>query len=249
MGNLGAMSDPVNRLSTEQLLEPHHRDVAGGPVRASVFGISDGLVTNVSLVLGMVGASPDAGFVRVAGLAGLVAGAFSMAAGEYVSMKAQTELLEFELRRERIELARRPEVEQAELAAIYQRRGLSPELASEVARQLMVDPEIALETHAREELGVDPSSLGAPVKAALSSFVAFCVGAVVPLAPWFLGSGVVASIWSISLSAVLALVIGFVLGTFSGRSRFRSAIRQLCLAAAAAAVTFAVGHVVGVGTS
>src|SRR5438067_2550304 len=165
--------------------EHQHRDVQGGGARAAVFGISDGLTTNVSLILGVAGAAAATGssFVRLAGLAGLVGGAFSMAAGEYVSMRAQTELFERELELERREIHRRPENERRELAAIYRSRGVESATADKLAREMMRDPELALETHAREELGIDPGSLGSPIQAASSSLVAFGVGAVVPLVP------------------------------------------------------------------
>src|SRR5688500_18344038 len=179
----------------------HHRDVSGGSARAAVFGVSDGLVTNVSLILGVAGAVADSspGFVRLAGLAGLVAGAFSMAAGEYVSMRAQRELLERELELERREIRRRPETERRELAAIYRSRGVQPDTADELAREMMRDPELALETHAREELGIDPGSLGSPVGAAVWSFLAFAVGGVIPLLPWFFTRGATAVSLSVAL--------------------------------------------------
>src|SRR3954452_13895661 len=150
----GRAADHVDAAS----LEHHHRNVKGGAARAAVFGISDGLTTNVSLILGVAGAAATTGasFVRLAGVAGLVAGAFSMAAGEYVSMRAQSELLERELELERREIRRRPENERRELAAIYRSRGVDPSMADEMATELMRDPEMALETHAREELGIDP---------------------------------------------------------------------------------------------
>ncbi|MBT3747317.1 MAG: hypothetical protein HOK19_01650, partial [Actinobacteria bacterium] len=154
-----------------------HRNVQGGIERAAVFGVSDGLVSNVALILGIAGASADPSMVRVAGVSGLLAGAISMAAGEYVSLKAQAELVERELAIERVSLAENPEFEIAELAAIYQERGLSAEHAETVARELMTDPEVALEIHAREELGVDPSQVGDPIGAALTSFAAFVIGA------------------------------------------------------------------------
>src|SRR3954471_17458058 len=157
--------------------EHHHRDIQGGTARAAVFGVSDGLVSNVSLILGVAGADPGAGVVRLAGLAGLVAGAVSMAAGEYVSMKAQTELYERELELERRELLRNPHVETVELTQIYQSRGVDPDQARELAEQMMADPELALQTHAREELGIDPDKLGSPTAAAVSSFIAFAIGA------------------------------------------------------------------------
>jgi vacuolar iron transporter family protein len=212
--------------------EHHHRNIQGGAARAAVFGISDGLVSNVSLILGVAGANPAPGVVRLAGLAGLVGGAFSMAAGEYVSMKAQSELLERELELERIEIDRRPESERRELAAIYRERGVA---------------DLALETHAREELGIDPNELGSPVQAAVSSFLAFAFGAVIPLFPWFVSKGTGATVASVVLGAVAAVAIGVALAAFTGRSAPRSALRQLAIAAAAAAVTFGVGNAVGVG--
>ena len=231
------------------IAEAHHdhRDITGGAARAAVFGMSDGLTTNVALILGVAGAHPAAGVVRLAGLAGLIGGAFSMAAGEWVSMKAQAELLERELAVERHEIANSPDKERRELAAMYQHRGIDRETANSMATQVMADPELALEVHAREEMGVDPSQLGSPVKTALSSFATFAVGALVPLIPWFFGHGRTAVISSLVLAAIAALVVGAALGQFTGRSRIRSALRQLGIAAAASIVTYGVGALVGVG--
>lgn len=225
--------------------EAHHRDVQSGGARAAVFGISDGLVTNVSLILGVAGAAPAGTFVRLTGLAGLVAGAFSMAAGEYVSMRAQRELLQHELEVERQALEHSPQAERQELAAIYERRGLSPPFARELVEMMMRDPQIALETHAREELGINPSSLGSPIVAALSSFVTFGLGAVLPLIPWLVTQGTGAIVASVIIGAVAAFSVGLVLGTLTGRSRVRDGLRQLAVAALAAAVTYAVGRAVG----
>ena len=161
----------------------HHRDFRGGGARAAVFGVSDGLVTNVSLVLGMAGANPGGSIVRLAGVAGLIAGSFSMAAGEYVSMTAQRELMERELEVERRSLSHSPEGEAAELRGMYVRRGIDPAVASDMVDEVMQDPELALETHAREELGITPQSLGSPWQAAAASFVTFALGAFIPLLP------------------------------------------------------------------
>ncbi len=231
----------------ENPIKPHHRNIGGGQARAAVFGVSDGLVSNVSLVMGVAGAQSAQGLVRVAGLAGLVAGACSMAAGEYISMKAQNELLERELDMERTELAHRPELEARELAALYAQRGVHPEVARQVSEELMKDPEAALAAHAREELGIDPESLGSPVGAAISSLGAFSVGAVVPLLPWFFTGGVDAVVISIVLSAIAALAVGYALGYFTGRSRVWSATRQLGVSAGVAALTYAIGSLVGIG--
>ena len=223
----------------------HHRSLQGGGARAAVFGVSDGLVTNVSLILGMAGAHPHAGVVRLAGVAGLVAGAFSMAAGEFVSMRAQKELLQRELALESHELRHRPEGERRELVRIYESRGIEPGLARQLAEEMMRTPELALETHAREELGVNPSALGQPLQAAVSSFVTFAVGALLPLLPWLVTVGGAAAIGSVVVGAVAALGVGAALAVFTQRSWWRSALRQLGISAVAAAVTYGIGHAVG----
>lgn len=228
-------------------IEHHHRDVMGGAARAAVFGVSDGLVSNVGLILGVAGADPSAGVVRLAGLAGLIAGAISMAAGEYNSMKVQSELLERELEMERIELARNPHVETVELTQIYQSRGIDPDQARELATAMMADPELALEAHAREELGIDPGSLGSPSAAALSSFAAFAVGAVVPLVPWFVGGGTAATVASLLLAIVAAVVVGAVTARMIERPPLRVVGRQLAFTIIPAGVTYAIGTAVGVG--
>ena len=174
----------------------HHRDLQGGAARAAVFGISDGLLTNISLILGVAGANPIPSVVLLAGLAGLVAGAFSMAAGEYVSMAAQSELLQRELEIERRELERHPEDETRELAAVYRLRGVAEADARRVAEAIMSNPEVALEVHAREELGLQPGKTGNPWQAAGSSFVMFAIGAIIPLLPWFFTSGTSAALAS-----------------------------------------------------
>jgi VIT1/CCC1 family predicted Fe2+/Mn2+ transporter len=206
------------------------------------------LLTNVSLILGVAGAHPAAGVVRLAGLAGLVAGAFSMAMGEYVSMSAQRELIEREMAIEREELRRHPESEHRELVALYVSRGVPVEAAEQVATALARDPELALEVHVREELGVNPGSIGSPPAAAASSFVSFAFGALVPLFPWFFTSGTVAVAASIILGAVMAVAIGVAVAIFTGRSRVRTAARQLAINALAAAVTYGIGTAVGVHT-
>jgi VIT1/CCC1 family predicted Fe2+/Mn2+ transporter len=213
-----------------------------------VFGISDGLVTNVSLILGLSGASPPAGVVRLAGLAGLLGGAFSMAAGEYISMRAQSELFERELEFERQEIHRRPEGEFRELVRIYESRGISTDLATQVARQMMSDPKTALETHAREELGIRPESLGKPFQAAAASFVTFSLGAMLPLIPFLVGHGTTAVVASIVIAAISAVIVGSALSLFTGRSWWWSAFRQLAICAAAGAVTYGVGSAIGLSS-
>ena len=225
--------------------ESHHRDIQGGAARAAVLGVSDGLVTNVSLILGVAGANTAPGTVRLTGLAGLVAGAFSMAAGEYVSMKAQKELLERELEMEAIELHRAPEAEKAELAQLYESRGVDAGTAGELAQEMMRTPELALQTHAREELGVDPSSLGNPYQAAGASAASFGIGALVPLLPWFFVAGGVAVALSLVLGGTAAVLIGLALARATGRSVLRTVFRQLLVTVAAAGVTYALGALVG----
>jgi len=226
--------------------EKHHRDVQGGTARAAVFGVSDGLVSNVAIVLGFAGANPGAGLIRLAGLTGLIGGAVSMAAGEYVSMKAQAELLERELDLERIELHRRPEAERRELAAIYRSRGVDAATADQLATALSRDPEMALETHAREELGIDPSSLGRPLSASASSFVCFAIGASIPLIPYFFGTGAGAAVAAVIMGVLAALAVGAALARFTGRSAVRSSLRQLLFTAIPAVITYALGAAVGV---
>jgi len=216
--------------------------------RAAVFGASDGLVSNVSLILGVAGADPGAGVVRLAGLAGLIAGAVSMAAGEYGSMKAQQELLERELAVERRELERNPHVETVELTQLYQSRGVDPDLARQLAQEVMVDPETALRAHAREELGIDPDALGSPVRAAASSFVSFSFGALLPLLPWFVTSGTTAIVASVVLAVAGAAGLGVALARFTQGSPFRLAVRYVAIAVLAGAVTYGIGSAVGVST-
>ncbi|MET8145834.1 VIT1/CCC1 transporter family protein [Sphaerisporangium sp. NPDC005288] len=220
-----------------------HRDVTGGWLRPAVFGVMDGLVSNASLIAGVVGGGAGAHTVTIAGLAGLVSGAFSMATGEYTSVRSQTEMTLAEIDVERREIARNPEAEERELAALYESRGLSPDLAREVARQLHRHDEVAWRVHAREELGVDPDDLPSPWKAAGSSFLAFALGALVPLLPFLFGVGSVAV--AVALTAVALFATGALVARLTSRSPLFGGARQLALGAAAAAVTFGVGHLVG----
>jgi len=222
-----------------------HRDVQGGAARAAVFGISDGLVSNVALILGIAGASTDPNFVRVAGVSGLLAGAISMAAGEYVSLRAQAELVERELEIERRSIAENPEAETAELAAIYRERGLDPDHADQVAEGLMADPEVALDVHAREELGVNPAQLGNPMVASASSFGSFALGAFVPLVPW-LGGGGNNAVWaSVILGLSVAALVGVVLARLTERSVVRTVARQLLVVGGACGATYLIGTALG----
>ena len=226
--------------------EHHHRNVQSGAARAAVFGVSDGLVTNVSLILGVFGAQSGPSYVRLAGFAGLLAGAFSMAAGEYISMSAQRELLNRELDVERSALRRDPEAERRELAELYEQRGLSSEAATSLAEMMMRTPEMALQAHAREEIGIDPSSLPSPYPAAGSSLISFSVGAAVPLVPWFFLRGLPAVASSVCAVALCSVVIGVLLSQATGRPPVRSAFRQVVVCMLAAGVTYVVGRLVGI---
>jgi VIT1/CCC1 family predicted Fe2+/Mn2+ transporter len=221
--------------------------VQGSAARAAVLGSGDGLLTNISLVLGVAGASTTGSAVRVAGVAGLLAGAFSMAAGELVSVKAHDELVQHEIAVERTELADDPAGEQRELAAMYRARGVPAKDADTVARILMAVPEVAVDTHVRLELGVDPDDAGSSREAAVVSFLSFSVGAVLPLLPWFFTSGFAALLASIIIGASAAVALGAAIGLFSGQGVWRTAGRQLLAATVAASVTYGVGHLLGAG--
>lgn len=225
--------------------EAGHRDVRGGAARAAVFGLSDGLVSNLALILGVAGVHPAAGVVRLAGLAGLVAGACSMAAGEYVSMSAQRELFERELGLERSHIATEPERETEEMVQRLEGRGLGSTLARRVATAMMSDPEVALEAHARDELGIDPEVLGSPLRSAGASFASFALGAALPLLPWVLAAGLAGVLASVVVAALAAVGVGIALAAFTGRSPVRAALRQLVVSALAAGVAFGVGSALG----
>jgi VIT1/CCC1 family predicted Fe2+/Mn2+ transporter len=236
---------PVARRSVGEG-EKWHRGDKSGSTRAAVFGISDGLVSNTALVMGFAGASPSNSTILFAGLAGLLAGAFSMAAGEYVSVASQRDLFQREIELEASELRDKPEEERKELELIYRAKGLDRDSAARVADQIMSDPGTALDTLAREELGLDPSELGNPLRVALFSFVAFAIGASVVVIPYALTSGTVALVLAISMAVVALLIVGGVVGRLSGRGIVFSALRQLGWGTGAALVTFAVGRVVGI---
>ena len=222
-----------------------HRDVGGGSARAAVFGVSDGLVSNVALILGVAAAATEANSVVVAGTAGLLAGAFSMAAGEYVSMKAQAELIEREVEIERRSIAQQPQAETNELAAIYRERGIDADHANAMAEAVMADPDVALEVHAREELGINPDETGDPIAAAVSSFAAFGVGAVLPLVPWFFIDGNAAIVLSAVIGLIAAGAVGVALAYFTERSAVRTAARQIGWATLACSVTWIIGSWLG----
>ncbi|MEE8442912.1 MAG: VIT1/CCC1 transporter family protein [Dehalococcoidia bacterium] len=224
------------------------RAMAGGTLRAAVLGGNDGLVSNFSLVWGVAGGTSDPQIVLLAGVAGLLAGSFSMAAGEYVSMRAHRELSEHRIEMERKEIEEIPEEERAELSLIYRLKGLDKKEADFLAERIMRNPDVALETMVREELGLDPGQLGSPWGATISSFVSFAMGAIIPVLPYALG-GDQAFIVSGALSAVALLVVGMVLSLVSRRTVLWGGLRMLLIGMAAAGVTFGVGRLIGVSLS
>lgn len=221
--------------------ETWHRGDRSGSVRAAIFGISDGLVSNTALVMGFAGASVDRGVVLFAGIAGLLAGSFSMAAGEYISVASQRDLFRREIETEAAELRDKPEEERKELELIYRAKGMDRETARKASEHIMADPDKALDTLAREELGLDPTALGSPIRVALSSFLAFAIGAAVVVLPYLFTGGAVALWTAITLSVISMVIVGALVGRFSGRNVAFSAGRQLLVGAGAAAVTFLIG--------
>jgi len=240
----------VTRTTDRSGAEQWHKVDKSGSVRAAIFGVSDGLVSNTALVMGFAGASLagslDNSTVLFAGLAGLLAGAFSMAAGEYVSVASQRDLFRREIEMEAQELRDKPEEEAKELELIYRAKGLNKEQAREVSQQIMSDPKTALDTLAREELGLDPDELGNPIKVAISSFLAFALGASVAVIPYALFSGATAFFTAIALAIISLCVVGGLVGKYSGRGIIFSAMRQLLWGVGAAGVTYMVGSVIGV---
>lgn len=228
--------------------EPHtgHRSVSGGLARAAVFGVSDGLVSNVSLILGFAGSGVDSDVVRLAGIAGAVAGGISMAAGEWVSITSQNDLIERELSIERRELEHNHAHETEELAALYESHGMTPEQASAAAHAVMQEPDVALGVHAREELGVDPHDLPSALNAAALSLVCFLFGALLPLVPWYIGSGGTAAWASLAIGVVTAGAVGGVVARFAERPLPYGIARQVVIVLVACGVTYLIGELVGV---
>ncbi|HEX3429189.1 MAG TPA: VIT1/CCC1 family protein [Candidatus Limnocylindrales bacterium] len=233
--------------------ERWHRSGRSGTLRAVIFGASDGLVSNLALVMGVAGASGPVGsqshFILLAGIAGLLAGAFSMAAGEYISMQSQRELFERQIALERAEIEAMPEEEEAEMASLYRAKGFREDEARAIAHRLFEDPERALDQLIREELGLDPDELGSPLSAAFGSFVAFAGGAFVPVIPYLLGSGVGAFVSAIVISLIALFALGAGVSLLTGRGVAFSGARQVAIGAAAAVVTFIVGSLIGVSVA
>ncbi len=225
--------------------EPWHRGDRSGALRAGVFGVSDGLVSNTALVMGFAGSGASRTVTLLAGVAGLLAGAFSMAAGEYVSMSSQREMYQREIALEQAELEEKPDEEHAELVLIYRAKGLSRLDAEKLADKIMADRSVALDTLAREELGLDPDELGSPWSAALSSLLAFALGAFVVVVPYLAGSGTAALVAAIVLALAAMFAVGASIGALNGRNALKSGMRQVIAGTLAAAVTFGVGHLIG----
>ena len=230
--------------------ERWHRSGRSGTLRAVIFGVSDGLVSNLALVMGVAGAAGPSGeqghFILLAGIAGLLAGSFSMAAGEYISMQSQRELFERQIALERAELEAMPEEEEAEMAAIYRAKGFREDEAKAIAHRLFENPEHALDQLIREELGLDPDELGSPLGAAFGSFVAFAFGAFVPVLPYLIGGGVPAFVAAITISLGALFAVGAGVSLLTGRGVLFSGARQVAIGALAAIVTFTVGSAIGV---
>ena len=229
--------------------EGWHMASRGGSLRAAVFGINDGLVSNFSLVMGFAGAEARPEYIMLAGVAGLLAGSFSMAAGEYVSVRAQRELFEQQIAMEKQELEMSPKEEEEELALIYQAKGIPENEARLMARRIIENPRTAIDTLAREELGLDPSQLGSPWVAAGSSFAAFILGAMVPVLPYLFTSGMIAWVISGLLSCVALFSVGALISIFTARGPLVSGFRMLGIGLLASAITYSVGWLLGVSVA
>ncbi len=231
-------------------LESHERVIGGNVLRAAVLGVNDGLLSNLSLVMGVAGAELDARAILITGLAGLLAGASSMALGEWLSVQSSRELHERQLDIERQHLIEIPDDEHAEFVQIYKAKGLSESLARQVATQLMENPEHALETMAREELGINPDDLGGSAwQAAGASFALFALGAILPVTPFLFLAGLGAIVTSLIASGVALFAIGAATTRLTGRSVIFAGTRQLLFGIVAAGVTYGVGRIIGVSVS
>ena len=230
----------------DQIDIERHKSAGSGNLRAAVFGVNDGLISNTSLILGVAGAGAGADVILLSGVAGLLAGAFSMAAGEYVSVRSQREFHEYQMTLEREELDQYPQEEAAELALIYEAKGIDPAQAREMADTLLQDPDRALDTLAREELGLNPDELGSPWGAAISSFISFAIGASLPVLPYLLLSGATAFLGVLCVTAVALFGVGAAISLFTGRRALWGGLRMLLIGAAAGAATWAIGRALGV---
>jgi len=247
-GGTAAISGHIMPTAVGQVGHRHRGVGSGGNLRAAVFGVNDGLVSNTSLIMGVAGATHDVAFILTSGVAGLLAGALSMAAGEYISMRSQREMYEYQIGLEREELTQYPEEEAEELALIYNARGMSMEDARAMAGKMIADPEHGLNALAREELGLNPDDLGSPWGAAIFSFLSFTGGALIPLVPFLLGLHA-----AVTVSAVLAGVslfgVGATLSLFTGRGAWRGGLRMVLMGGGAGLATYGLGTALGVGLS
>jgi VIT1/CCC1 family predicted Fe2+/Mn2+ transporter len=233
--------------SVSQVGERHRGGVSGGNLRATVFGINDGLVSNAALVMGVAGSGAAPSIVLMTGTAGLLAGALSMAAGEYVSVRSQRDMYEYQIALEREELAEYPEEEAEELALIYEARGMDLEQARIFARSLLGNPDHALDVLAREELGLNPDDLGSPFGAASSSFLAFALGAVLPLLPFLIGLPAHSVMgWTIGVTAIALAAVGMLISLFTGRNAWLGAARMVAIGGGAGVIAWWVGSWLGV---
>jgi VIT1/CCC1 family predicted Fe2+/Mn2+ transporter len=233
--------------SVSQVGERHRGGVSGGNLRATVFGINDGLVSNAALVMGVAGSGAAPSIVLMTGAAGLLAGALSMAAGEYVSVRSQRDMYEYQISLEKEELAEYPEEEAEELALIYEARGMDIEQARTFARSLLGNPDHALDVLAREELGLNPDDLGSPLGAASSSFLAFALGAVIPLAPFLIGLPAHSVMgWTIGVTAIALAAVGMLISLFTGRNAWLGAARMVAIGGGAGVIAWLVGSWLGV---
>ena len=232
----------------DSVLHPErwHRTGYGGSLRAAVFGANDGLISNFSLMMGVTGANVEPRLVLLTGIAGLLAGAFSMSAGEYVSVRSQRELYEEQIALEQQELEMSPTEEKEELSLIYQAKGIPSQQAEELADRILSNPETAIDTLAREELGLDPSALGSPWAAATSSFLAFAIGAALPVIPYMVLSGPAALAVSALVCGTALFVVGAAISVFTGRTLLVSGLRMLGIGALAAGITYGIGRLLGV---
>jgi VIT1/CCC1 family predicted Fe2+/Mn2+ transporter len=223
-----------------------HKGYGGGNLRAAVFGVNDGLVSNASLIMGVAGSGAAVGAVVTSGVAGLLAGALSMAAGEYISMRSQREMFEYQIGLERDELNEYPEEEAEELALIYAARGMDLEEARRITRELVKNHDAALDALAREELGLNPDDLGSPWGAAIFSFLAFAAGASLPLAPFLLGLSLGNAVTVAAAIAGVALFgVGSALSLFTGRNAWLGGLRMVAIGGGAGAVTWFIGSLLG----
>jgi len=245
-GDDGVGSDPIAQIARR---ERWHRGDRSGALRAAVFGVSDGLVSNTALVMGFAGSGVAHAATLLAGVAGLLAGSFSMAAGEYISMSSQREMFQREISLEQAELEEKPAEEHAELVLLYRAKGLPRPDAERLADRIMADRTVALDTMAREELGLDPGQLGSPWAAAASSLLAFAAGAFVVVLPYLIGGGTAALATAVVLALAAMFGVGATIGALNGRSAVRMGLRQMAVGALAAAVTFGVGALIGAHVS